>query len=63
MSDRSEMEKVINSCNDHLYTYTPKPGDRRYVFNDKTCLTLREAYEHAVHSNTVANAKKELSHD
>lgn len=46
-TDRDMMRAAINDCPSHLYTYTPEPGDTRWVFTDKVCLTLAEAYDHA----------------
>lgn len=53
------MRKVIDTCPEYLYTYTPEPGDVRYVFTDGTYRTLPTAYKHSI----LLRVAKEVSHD
>ena len=45
--EKERMESVIHKCPLYLYTSVPEPGDNRYVFRDKVCLGIREAYDYA----------------
>jgi hypothetical protein len=48
--EKADMERVINECPTHLYTYSPEAGDTRYVFSDVPyTLRLGNAYLHAIH--------------
>lgn len=50
MTKKHPMLEVVQSCPDYQYTTNPteRAGGERYVFTNRTCLSLAEAHAYAL---------------